>query len=48
DRHGGIRAFQWKPPPEDIGLYRCDDPKLTPLGGDNSSLSLTFAQAFKP
>ncbi|MEM8092813.1 phage tail protein, partial [Morganella morganii] len=41
-------AFQWKPPLEDIGLYRCDDPKLTPLGGDNYSLSLTFTQAFKP
>ncbi|MCU6375031.1 phage tail protein [Morganella morganii] len=48
DRHGGIRAFQWTPPLENTGLYRCDDQKITPLGGDNYSLSLTFTQAFKP
>ncbi|WP_246829258.1 phage tail protein, partial [Morganella sp. HMSC11D09] len=48
DRHGGIKAFQWKPPLEPVGLYRCDEHKLTPLGGDNYSLSLTFTQAFKP
>ncbi|RUT65324.1 hypothetical protein CKG00_02100 [Morganella morganii] len=48
DRHGGISAFQWTPPLENTGLYRCDDPKLTLLGGDNYSLSLTFTQAFKP
>ncbi|ELB3893607.1 phage tail protein [Morganella morganii subsp. morganii] len=48
DRHGGIRAFQWSPPLEPVGLYRCDEHKLTPLGGGNYSLSLTFTQAFKP
>ncbi|AVK38726.1 phage tail protein [Morganella morganii] len=48
DLHGGIKAFQWKPPLEPVGLYRCADHKLTPLGGDNYSLSLTFTQAFKP
>lgn len=48
DNHGGIRAFQWRPPLEQLGLYRCEDPKLTPLGGNNYSLSLTFTQAFKP
>ncbi|QXO44627.1 phage tail protein [Morganella morganii] len=48
DNHGGIRSFQWRPPMEQLGLYRCDDPKLTPLGGNNYSISLTFTQAFKP
>lgn len=48
DLHGGIKAFQWKPPLEPVGLYRCTEHKLTPLGGDNYSLSLTFTQAFKP
>ncbi|QXO55867.1 phage tail protein [Morganella morganii] len=48
DNHGGVRAFQWRPPLEPLGLYRCEDPKLTPLGGNNYSLSITFTQAFKP
>lgn len=48
DRHHGVKAFQWKPPLEPTGLYRCD--KYTPvaLGAGMYSLSLTFEQAFKP
>lgn len=48
DRQGGTKAFQWKPPLEQLGLYRCEEFKPTPLGGDNYSLSATFIQAFKP
>lgn len=48
DRQGGIRAFQWKPPLEPLGLYRCEEYKPTPMGGGNYSLTATFEQAFKP
>lgn len=48
DRHGGIRAFQWKPPMEQAGLYRCSEHKLSVLGNKKYTLSLTFEQAFKP
>lgn len=48
DRHGGIRAFQWKPPMEPTGLYRCSEHKLSVLGNKKYTLSLTFEQAFKP
>lgn len=24
DRHAGTRAFQWTPPLEEVGLYRCE------------------------
>ncbi|MEF4799969.1 phage tail protein [Escherichia coli] len=48
DRHGGTKSFQWKPPLEPLGLYRCPEYKPTPMGGENYSLSATFQQAFKP
>ncbi|VDY64632.1 Phage-related protein [Shimwellia blattae] len=48
DRHQGVRAFQWTPPLEAAGLYRCEHYKPVPLGGGNYSLSATFEQAFKP
>ena len=48
DRHAGTRAFQWTPPLEEVGLYRCEQYKPVPLGGGNYSLSATFIQAFKP
>jgi phage-related protein len=48
DRHGGIHSFQWTPPLEDVGLYRCEQYKPSPLGGKNYSLSATFTQAFAP
>ncbi|WP_165737940.1 phage tail protein, partial [Enterobacter hormaechei] len=48
DRHGGTKSFQWKPPLEPLGLYRCAEYKPTPMGGENYSLSATFQQAFKP
>lgn len=48
DRHQGTTAFIWKPPLEDTGLYRCDEYKPSPMGGDNWSLTATFKQAYKP
>ncbi|EJL90213.1 phage tail protein [Pantoea sp. GM01] len=48
DAHGGTRAFQWKPPLESIGLYRCETYKPTALGGKKYNLDATFLQAFKP
>lgn len=48
DAHGGTRAFQWQPPLEDIGLYRCDSYKPTALGNKKYTLDATFKQAFKP
>ncbi|HDX9500717.1 TPA: phage tail protein, partial [Bacillus thuringiensis] len=48
DRHGGTKSFQWTPPLEDIGLFRCEQYKPVPMGGGNYSLSATFIQGFKP
>lgn len=52
DRHEGRRAFQWKPPLEPLGLYRCETYKPTALGGKAGnkqfSLSATFIQAYAP
>ena len=48
DRHEGTRAFAWKPPLEDLGLFRCKQYKPSPMGGGNWSLTATFIQAFKP
>ena len=48
DRHGGVKAFQWTPPLEPLGLYRCAGYKPTPLGNKKYNLSVTFEQAFAP
>ncbi|AOO56452.1 phage tail protein (plasmid) [Raoultella ornithinolytica] len=48
DRHGGTKSFQWTPPLEDVGLFRCKQYKPVPMGGENYSLSATFIQGFKP
>ena len=48
DRHGGTKSFQWTPPLEDVGLFRCEQYKPVPMGGGNYSLSATFIQGFKP
>ncbi|WP_215846398.1 phage tail protein [Candidatus Pantoea bituminis] len=48
DSHGGVRAFQWKPPLEPTGLYRCDTYTPTALGAGLFNLTATFEQAFKP
>ncbi|PVZ19919.1 MULTISPECIES: phage tail protein [unclassified Pseudomonas] len=48
DRHGGARAFLWTNPLGELGLYRCTDPKPTPMGGGVFKLTATFKQAFHP
>lgn len=48
DKHGGVHAFQWKPPLEPVGLYRCDTYTPTALGAGLFNLAATFEQAFKP
>lgn len=48
DRHAGTKSFQWPPPLEDAGLFRCEQYKSVPMGGGNYSLSATFIQGFKP
>ena len=48
DTYGGTRAFIWKPPLEDAGLYRCESYKPTALGNRKYNLDTTFIQAFKP
>lgn len=48
DRHQGVKAFQWKPPLEPIGLYRCKTYKPVALGARMYSLTATFIQAYAP
>lgn len=48
DRNGGSRAFSWKPPLSQTGLYRCDSYKITAAGGNNYTMITTFRQAFQP
>lgn len=48
DRHAGIYSFEWQPPLEALGLYRCEQYKPSPMGGGIYSLTATFIQAFKP
>lgn len=48
DRHQGWKSFAWKPPLEDLGLYRCESHKPTAMGAGNYSLSATFIEAFHP
>lgn len=48
DSHEGTRAFQWKPPLEPLGLYRCETYKPTGLGAGKFNLEATFLQAYKP
>ncbi|BEM76406.1 hypothetical protein SME38J_05090 [Serratia marcescens] len=42
----GYRAFQWTPPNNVTGLYRCEGYKPTALGGNNYSLTATFIEAY--
>lgn len=48
DRHGGTKSFQWTPPLESAGLYRCAGYKPTPLGNKKYNLSVTLEQAYAP
>ena len=48
DSHKGYRSFQWQPPLEPTGLYRCENYKPVALGAGLFDLTATFEQAFKP
>lgn len=48
DDHGGTKAFQWQPPLEPVGLFRCESYKPSALGASKYNLDATFVQAFKP
>lgn len=44
--HQGVKSFQWTPPTQVPGLYRCEGYKPVAMGGDNYSLTATFTEAF--
>lgn len=46
DAHKGYQAFQWQPPLEPVGLYRCDEYSPTALGNDMHNLTVTFKTAY--
>ena len=48
DKHGGAKAFAWRPPLEPLGLYLGSQVKITAMGGDNYTLAATFKQAYRP
>lgn len=48
DRHGGVKSFQWKPPLEPLGLYKCNTYKPLAIGGNKHSLSAKFTESFSP
>lgn len=46
DGHKGYQAFQWAPPLEPIGLFRCDEYAPTALGNEIYNLAATFKTAY--
>jgi phage-related protein len=46
ESHQGVKSFQWRPPSGDIGLYRCEAYKNTPMKRRWFSLTATFTEAF--
>ncbi|HEX8591755.1 MAG TPA: phage tail protein [Pseudomonas sp.] len=48
DRHAGAKAFLWKTPLGQLGMFTCKDPVPTPVGGGVFKLTATFGRAFKP
>ncbi|AWC81266.1 phage tail protein [Serratia sp. CY52157] len=46
ENHHGVKSFQWTPPTQVPGLYRCEGYKPVAMGGDNYSLTATFTEAF--
>jgi len=48
DRHAGAKAFLWTTPLGVLGLYTCEKPVPTPIGGGQFKLTATFNQAFHP
>lgn len=48
DRHGGSRAFLWRPPLGEVGLYSCTSYKPSNIGGSVYRINATFEQVFHP
>jgi Phage-related protein len=48
NRQMGYKSFQWTPPGEALGLYRCVTYNPTALGAGLFDLTATFTQAFAP
>ncbi len=48
DLHEGRKSFIWTPPLENMGLWKCEEYKITALAAARFSISATFKQAFQP
>lgn len=48
DRHAGAKAFLWRTPLGELGLFTCKNPVPTPLGGGVFRITATFDRAFHP
>lgn len=46
ETHQGVKSFQWTPPTNVPGLYRCEGYKSVAMGGENYTLTATFTEAF--
>lgn len=46
DRHAGWKSFFWTSPLAGLGLFKCSDPKPSPIGGDKYTITATFVKAF--
>ncbi|MNJ61963.1 Phage minor tail protein [compost metagenome] len=48
DRHAGAKAFLWATPMGQLGLFTCNDPAPTPVGGGVFKITATFVRSFHP
>ncbi|MDD2046098.1 phage tail protein [Pseudomonas putida] len=48
DRHAGTKAFLWTTPMGQLGLFTCNDPAPTPVGGGVFKITATFERSFHP
>lgn len=46
DQHNGTRAFMWRPPLGDLGLYTCDDPTPVQKSTNLYVIAGTFVKSF--
>lgn len=47
-RHKGYKAFTWRPPLGDTGLFTVDSMQVGAVGRGIYTISATFQQVFKP
>lgn len=48
DRHVGAKAFLWRTPLGELGLFTCKNPVPTPMGGGVFKFTGTFERAYHP